>query len=59
MTESPGPGNVLALECKQVCKQFTIGKRVVNALQDVSLKGIYDSLTNGELFADLFTVHHW
>jgi ABC-2 type transport system ATP-binding protein len=38
MIEPPGQGNVLALECKQVCKQFSSGKRVVNALQDVSLK---------------------
>ena len=37
MTESLEQRNALALECKQVCKQFTTGKRVVNALQDVSL----------------------
>ncbi|HFD12583.1 MAG TPA: ABC transporter ATP-binding protein [Crenotrichaceae bacterium] len=37
MTDSSEPVDTLALACHQVCKQFTVGQRTVEALSDVSL----------------------
>ncbi len=37
MTDSSEPVDALALACHQVCKRFTVGRRTVEALRDVSL----------------------